>query len=126
MTLTLTRDLHLTNPLLHGTDVGQVQALLTQKGFPVVIDQWFGPETAAACVTAKRKLGYPKANQTPTCGQLLVDKLEAHAPFPPPAVSAQRVRYLDVLRQALAERGNWRYSQTRPIPHRARRSIRPS
>jgi hypothetical protein len=117
MAIILTRELHLTNPLLHGSDVGEVQALLTAKSFPVVIDQWFGPETAAACVTAKRKLGYPKADQVPTCGQPLVDKLEAHFPFPPPPISAARVRYLNTLRQALAQRGNWRYSQTRPIPH---------
>src|SRR5689334_23359766 len=115
--MTLNRVLQLTNPLLHGHDVEQLQHLLTVKGFPVVIDGWFGPETANACLAAKKRLGYPKADQVPSAGQKLVDALEAHAPFPPPPLPAPRVRYVQQLRDALANRDAWDYAQIRPIPH---------
>lgn len=118
--ITLTRDLHLTNPLQHGPDVGQIQHLLTAKGFPVIADYWFGPQTGAACVEAKKRLRYVKANQTPTCGQALVDQLEAHKPWPPPpppSPQAQRVKYVAAWRQAISQHANWDYAQVRPIPH---------
>lgn len=117
MALALTRTLHLTNPLLHGADIAQLQKLLTAKGIPTAVDDWFGPLTASACVEAKKRLKYPKTDQMPSCGQKLVDALEAHAPFPPPPLPAPRVRYVAALRDALAEHDRWDYSQTRPLPH---------
>lgn len=115
--VTLKRTLHLTNPLMHGPDVGQVQRLLTAKGFPVGDDEWFGPLSAQACVSAKRALKYAKADQVPSCAQKLVDALEGHAPFPPPPLPAARIRYVAQLRDALANHSAWDYSQIRPIPH---------
>lgn len=115
--ITLTRDLHLTNPLQHGTDVTAVQHLLTAKGFPVAADGVYGSLTAAACVEAKKRLKYAKVDQVPSCGQKLVDALEAHAPFPPPPLAAPRVRYVAELRSALAHASNWDYRQIRPLPH---------
>lgn len=114
----LGRALHVTNPLLRGADVTAVQRLLTAKGFPVEDDGWFGPLTAAACVSAKKRLKYPLSDRVPSCGQQLVDALEAHAPFPLPPLPRPRVRYVAQLRDALTKHSNWDYSQTRPIPHR--------
>lgn len=107
----------MSNPLLHGSDVLAVQHLLTAKGFPCAADGWFGPETAAACVQAKKHLGYVVADQVPSCGQKLVDALEAHAPFPPTPVAAPRVRYVQAWRDAILHHANWDYAQIRPIPH---------
>lgn len=115
--LTLTRVLHLSNPLQEGADIAAVQQLLTTKGFPVAVDGWFGPETAAACVAAKKRLGYVVADQVPSCGQKLVDALEAHAPFPPVPLAAPRLRYVAAWRDAILRHGNWDYAQIRPIPH---------
>lgn len=102
---------------MHGPDVGQLQHLLTTKGFPVAADSWFGPETATACVEAKRRLKYPKKDQVPSAAQTLVDALEAHAPFPPSPLPAPRTRYVQAWRDAISNHGNWVYSQTRPLPH---------
>ncbi len=115
--LTLGRTLHLTTPLQHGTDVLAAQTLLTARGFPMVLDGIFGPESAGQCVTAKRKLGYAKAKQTPTCGQALIDNLEAHRPFPPPKPVPLRVKYVLAWIDAIAHHARWDYEQSRPIPH---------
>lgn len=113
----------MSNPLLHGSDVLAVQHLLTAKGFPCAADGWFGPETAAACVQAKKHLGYVVADQVPSCGQKLVDALEAAKPFPPTPLAAPRVRYLAQLKTFLAQKSNWDYTpewdpDVRPIPHK--------
>jgi hypothetical protein len=121
MALTLTRTLQLTNPLMHGADVTGAQQLLTAKGFPCKTDGVFGQETGNACVAAKTRLAYPKGKRTPTCGRFLVDALEKHAPFAPPAVTSARERYTAVLRQFYDERANWDYGQVRPIPHPGQR-----
>lgn len=116
--MSLTRTLSLTNPLMHGADVRDVQHLLAAKGFPCAADGIFGAETAGRCVEAKQRLKYPKGEQHPTCGPPLVAALEAHKPFPPPPQKAARARYLAQLELFLTQRANWDYAQVRPIPHK--------
>jgi peptidoglycan hydrolase-like protein with peptidoglycan-binding domain len=55
---TLTRTLHLANPLLTGPDVAELQELL-EPYHPGAVDGEYGPATAGAVERAKWALGFP-------------------------------------------------------------------
>jgi hypothetical protein len=68
--------LTVTHPHTRGDRVSRLQRLLKEYGCsPGAVDGDFGPRTAAACVAAKRKLGYPLAICAPTAGEALIGYL---------------------------------------------------
>ena len=70
------KTLTVTHPHTRGDHVARLQRLLKQAGAnPGPIDGEFGPRTAAACVTAKRKLGYRLADCRPIAGEALIGYL---------------------------------------------------
>lgn len=73
------KTLHLTSPLMHGSDVKTAQLHLAANVFgqnfqPGKADGDFGESTARACIRAKFWLGYPQREQVGTYG----DELEAY------------------------------------------------
>jgi peptidoglycan hydrolase-like protein with peptidoglycan-binding domain len=71
------RTLQLTNPLMTGDDVKQVQQLLAKNGYsPGTIDSQYGPATANAVQQAKFGLGYPQTQCDTVCGPKLVGYLQ--------------------------------------------------
>ncbi len=79
----LTRTLHLVTPLMRGDDVKQLQVLLHNKGFKVVIDGEFGAQTADAVIKAKKKIRWYKLHPKkigPFAGPTFVTKLTAYVP----------------------------------------------
>ena len=70
------RTLAITSPAMHGPDVTYAQKMLNEFGAWVGnVDGVFGEFTGRACAEAKYKLGYAKADVTPTYGQKLDDFL---------------------------------------------------
>ena len=66
------RTLAITSPPMHGVHVTYAQKMLNEYGVWVgAIDGVFGEFTGRACSEAKYKLGYAKANITPTYGTQL-------------------------------------------------------
>lgn len=74
------RPLHLTNPLLEGPDVKELQQLL-QPYHPGTPDGQYGPATADAVRRAKRALGYPPDKCDGSAGAELVGYLKGE-PLP--------------------------------------------
>lgn len=114
-----------------GDAVKELQKLLTEKGFPVTNDGHFGPATGAACVAAKKALGYPEAEQLPIAGARLLKKLEAHPPIATPAEFAMfdsvTVSEIPADAEAVAGYvgGNWPTFATlvKEFPHAKRLSV---
>ncbi|MFN2627968.1 MAG: peptidoglycan-binding protein [Gaiellaceae bacterium] len=134
-----TRTLHLTNPLMTGPDVEELQQLLTKSAYgnfhPGTIDCEYGPATAAAVKQAKWALGYPDTKCDQAAGALLVDYLQG-APLPADHVARIAARKHDqakslTVRKQIVENATWgianesqiHYQQLRPIDalHEARR-----
>lgn len=68
------RSLHLTSPLMNGSDVVELQTLLERNGYlHAEIDGAYGPLTAQAVFRAKFWFGYRKPDQV--AGALIVDYL---------------------------------------------------
>jgi hypothetical protein len=120
------RTLHLTNPLMTGPDVEELQQLLAPYG-PGASDGEFGPATAAAVRRAKAALGYPDKLCDESAGPRLVSYLRG-APPPPDYVARQQIRRHDAakgvaLRAQIVANARWgianeaqvHYLQARPI-----------
>ena len=120
------RTLHLTNPLLEGPDVEELQQLLAPY-HPGTPDGQFGPATAAAVIRAKRALGYPPAQCNGSAGAQLVAYLKGEAV---PADYKKRQRTVQTaggkeqaLRAAIVANAEWgmaneaqiHYQQLRPM-----------
>jgi hypothetical protein len=76
--------LHLTSPLMHGSNVSNAQHRLLSNVFgqdfqPGPMDGQFGQATARACIRAKYWLGYPEARQVGTYGDELDGYLQGTA-----------------------------------------------
>jgi Putative peptidoglycan binding domain/NlpC/P60 family len=133
------RTLQLTNPLLTGPDVEELQQLLTKSAYgnfhPGTIDGEYGPGTAGAVKQAKWALGYPDAKCDQAAGPQLVAYLKGTAL---PADYAARVaaRKHDrakslTVRQQIVANAKWgiknepqiHYQQLRPMDgiHEARK-----
>lgn len=98
----LKRSLVLTSPHMHGDDVARAITLLNRGGYAAGLnDHQFGPVVAASCVRAKRELGYPDKECTPTYGQVL-DNLLCGRTKPS---AAMRVRAALRKRQAKSQAG---------------------
>ena len=72
---TATRSLHLTNPLMKGPDIEELQRLLAPY-HPGDVDGEYGSFTAAAVKRAKWALGYPAAKCDGSAGPKLVAYLQ--------------------------------------------------
>lgn len=127
------RTLHLTNPLMSGPDVVELQRLLAPYA-PGAVDGQFGPATAAAVRRAKLALGYPEPLCDESAGPRLVAFLEG-ASLPPDYVARGEARRHDeakarALRAQIVAGARWgianeaqiHYVQARPIDglHHAR------
>ena len=120
------RTLHLTNPLLEGPDVEELQRLLARY-HPGAVDGEYGPATAAAVIRAKRLLGYPPAKCDGAAGAQLVGYLKGQ---PVPAAFTKRQIAVQAavgkeaeLRAAIVANAQWgianegqiHYEQLRPM-----------
>jgi hypothetical protein len=123
---TLTRTLHLTNPLMTGPDVEQLQQLLAPY-HPGAVDGEYGPATAGAVKQAKWALGYPDRQCDGTAGPKLVAYLQG-TPVPPDYPARQQERQQELasaltIRDQIVAYARWgieneaqiHYEQLRPI-----------
>jgi cell wall-associated NlpC family hydrolase len=121
-----TRTLHLTNPLLTGPDVKELQRLL-KPYHPGTPDGAFGPATADAVRRAKRALGYPPDKCDGSAGAQLVAYLKGE-PLPADFETRQaavkdEVGSEQALRDAIVAFAEWgianesqiHYEQLRPM-----------
>lgn len=127
------RTLHLTNPLMHGSDVRAAQTLLHKHNFLAAsdIDGSFGPHSAHACEVAKFRLGYAAINIKPTYGETLNGFLSGKTVLPKEYKGREAARantsYLEfeelALRHKIVTVAQWgihnnpsiHYEQSRPI-----------
>jgi hypothetical protein len=129
-----TRTLHLTNPLLEGPDVEELQKLL-KPYHPGKVDSEYGPATAAAVKLAKWTLGYPDAQCDTSAGPRLVAYLKGD-PVPADFEARMAARRQDAakaltVREQIVAVARWgieneaqiHYQQSRPIDgmHEARK-----
>ena len=120
------RTLHLTNPLLKGSDVKELQQLL-EPYHPGTHDGEYGPATADAVRRAKRALGYPPDECDGSAGAQLVGYLKG-VPLPRDFKARQAALKAATgseqrLRAAIVANAEWgianeakiHYEQLRPI-----------
>jgi hypothetical protein len=123
---TLTRTLHLANPLLTGPDVAELQELL-EPYHPGAVDGEYGPATAGAVERAKWALGFPDDRVDSVAGSKLLAYLRGGA-LPPDYQARQAARRHDAakamtIREEVVKVARWgianepqiHYRQSRPI-----------
>lgn len=128
------RELHLTNPMMHGQDVKEAQAELIKRGWlrPAVDDGIFGPETAKACHQGKFVLGFPSKLVKPTYGvyfdnilggrtkisakwKLTAKKRHRHHVAAATREQQLRVKIVANAKWGVSEKAYIHYEQNRPI-----------
>ena len=120
------RSLHLTNPLMKGPDIEELQRLLAPY-HPGDIDGEYGSFTAAAVKRAKFALGYPTAQCDSSAGPKLVAYLKGE-PVPTDYQARQQARSHDAAKQltvreqivanarwGIARESQIHYLQSRPM-----------
>lgn len=124
--------IHGTNPLMRGPHVREVQRLLISRQFlPKGSDDGIaGPATLHAFVLAKRHYHYPKKDQTPSCGDRLVEILQTgkspfhqvpilHSHHESDAAKLEhqvRTRLAKLMDEGVANKARIHYAQIRPFP----------